>query len=159
VVTFEKDAVVLERNKRLERILWAILGLLTVGGIVQAFFVGGAPYAFYLLGLPLGLLTRASAENWRALSRNARVRAGAEGVSVDGTTLVRPGQILTAVVQPRVGKKPTVRLRSKGRSVIFEMVVEDEAEGVAFLRAIGHDASTKKASFRTLSPLLSTRRR
>jgi hypothetical protein len=156
---FEKDAVILERNKRLEKILWGVAGLMVVAGGLQALLVGGPPMFFYVISLPLGLLTRVSAENWRAKSRTAHVRAAAEGVFVDGTLAAKRADIAHAVVQPRAGKKPTVRLRNKQRTILVEVEVEDDAEGAAFLRSIGHDAAAKKATFPTMSPVFATRAR
>lgn len=158
-MTFEKDAVVLERNKRLEKILWGVAAAMVVAGGLQPLLLGGPPMFFYLLSLPLGLLSRVSAENWRAKPREAQVRVSAEGVHVDGTPVAKPADIAHAVVQPRAGKKPTVRLRNKQRTILLELEVEDDAEGAAFLRSIGHDAAAKKATFPTISPVFATRAR
>jgi hypothetical protein len=158
-MSFEKDAVVLEKNARLAR----IAGLATVVTIAiaigQLSVFGGTMHFLLLAALPFTMWSRVQKENWRARPRRARVHASAEGVWVDGAFVLPPKRIAHGIVQPRPGKKPTVRLRNEKQNVVFDMEVEDEAEGIAFLRAIHHDAGAKKATFRALSPFFATRLR
>lgn len=157
--SIEKDAIVLERNKWLERFLIGLTALCVLTGLWQSFAHHGFAVGLFVMSIPLGFWRRVRRDNWRARPRNARVRASAEGIFVDGVRVVDPKDIGHALVQPRAGKKPTVRLQDAKRRVLFEQVVEDEAEGVELLRAIGHDAGARKAQFEALSPFLSTEHR
>ena len=87
------------------------------------------------------------------------IDASVDGIWVDGVLAVPQRRIANAIVQPRPGKKPTVRLRNEKQNVVFEMEVEDEAEGLAFLRTIQHDAAAKKVTFRAVSPFFATHMR
>lgn len=75
-MTFEKDAVVLERNVCLQRVMLAVLAALVVVGLAPSIFIGSFPIALFFLFVPLGLHMRVGLENWRARPRSARVRAG-----------------------------------------------------------------------------------
>jgi hypothetical protein len=121
-----------------------VLGLLPAGIIgVQLMFAGVA-------GL---LLAR---RNWKPWSKVEVVEASDEGVSVGGRLRVPRAAIADGYYQPRTAstERPAVRLLDRWRGTVFEVEVEDEAQGQTLLRALELDASQRRADFYIASPVM-----
>jgi hypothetical protein len=90
-------------------------------------------------------------DNSRAKPVDRDIRISAEGVRIDGELLPR-GIIAEGWYQPRASGS-TMRLFDKRKRIIFEARVSTEEQAQMMLRALGLDASQRRAEFRTVSPL------
>ena len=96
-------------------------------------------------------------QNSRAKPVERQVRVSANELSSDGVTVPR-AKIASGRYQPRVPRS-TVQLFDRQSRIVFEAEVATEEQGIALLRALGLDASQKRAEFRTVSPLLESQAR
>ena len=161
--TFESKLVVLERNHILG---WASLAAILAGiALVAAFgLVGFAPGVFGVHLVILGVVLRViqGKHNYSARRRNRGVKAGRDGVLVDGAVVIGRDRIADGFFQPRPVRSArgehgsSVRLLDRGRRVIFEAEVATEKQAVELLRSLGLDAASKRAEFRGGSPFAST---
>jgi hypothetical protein len=90
-------------------------------------------------------------DNSRAKAVERDIRISAEGVRSDGELLPR-SLVADGWYQPRA-RGSTIRLFDKRKRIIFEARVSTEEQAQEMLRALGLDASQKRAEFRTVSPL------
>lgn len=145
---FEKDLVVLERN----RVLAFVLSFLLVASLImQVASLDAGVWLLMSSSLALGAAGGLSFGVWfgnfGGPKRIRRVIASRDGVSVDGQPLVRPSQIKSARFVP--GRKgPMVTVSGEYGLPLFLAQVADQAEGLRFLHAIGHDAGSRKDRFR-----------
>jgi hypothetical protein len=90
-------------------------------------------------------------DNSRAKAVDRDIHISSEGVRIDGELLPRR-LVADGWYQPRA-LGSTIRLFDKRKRIIFEARVSTEEQAQAMLRALGLDASQKRAEFRTVSPL------
>lgn len=79
--------------------------------------------------------------------------ASAEGISLDGRLILPRARIRTAVLVPRAGRPPVVRIERRGINLLpVKVRVADEAEGRGLLYALGQHASQTVAAFHVPKP-------
>lgn len=149
---------VLERNVPL---LVAGLSLLALGPLATAaFFAWDAPWGLFGVPASLGGLWATVGTIWgrlRARARRRQVRFTEGGIEVDGALRVPTARIQGAFYQPRsehYEHGSTVRVLGASRTLLFEAEVHDEARAVAFLRAMGLDTRSRRASFTAAPPFV-----
>lgn len=166
--SFRERVVVLEKNRTIDGIFKVLIAL-GLGLFVTAV---AAHIPLLILGIHLSII--ASVLRWGAVRQNAYARpfdrvveASRTGVSAENTSLTR-AQINDGWYQPRAGvttwwkkrpKQSTVQLVDKRKRILFEAEVEDEAQAIRMLHALGLSASQKRAEFRMSSPLNATQMR
>jgi hypothetical protein len=89
--------------------------------------------------------------NPRPVLQPAEVRAGEEGVTIDGALVLPRARIKSGFVIPRPEGTPIVRLEPKGIGTALDLCVPDEEEGRKLLVALGLDASQTVTRFDTMA--------
>lgn len=139
---------VLEKNRLVDGLLLASmpLGFLLFGAFLLFRFSPGA-FGVHMAIIAAVLRFGVARENSRAVPAERDVHVSAEGVRVDGELIPR-ASIAEGSYQPRLREPSTIRLFDRRKRIVFEARAESEEQAQAMLRALGLDASQKRAEFR-----------
>ncbi|WP_394849122.1 hypothetical protein LZC95_16955 [Pendulispora brunnea] len=121
------------------------------GALVAAIVLANAQMAVAALA---AIAAAALLVAWSVDDRRVRVRANAEGLFIEGKTLVPAHVLADGFLVRKDGNSPRLRLVDRFGLTRFNVRLESEAQGRTLLRALGLDAGHKSATFRVPNALL-----